>query len=125
MTAPPTFVHGPPIAGVQFWYYSVHVVVLLLLAALQAWQFLIGLEVSFKTYPAMLNREGWLDMEPTQSDLRGMRGTFICGCMFAFMAVMNFANTIVNITEKQRFRKRKSTAKGEAKAEEQECEKEG
>ncbi len=33
-------------------------------------------------------------MEPTQSDLRGMRGTFMLGCMFAWLAICNSWNTV-------------------------------
>jgi hypothetical protein len=73
-------------------------------AGLQAWQLFIGAHVALETWPAMLNKEGWLDEEPTQSDLRGMRGTFIGGCMFSFMAVMNFVNTIATITEKHKYK---------------------
>jgi len=49
--------------------------------------------VAIRTWPALLAKEGWLDMERCQSDLRGMRGTFLCGTVYAYMAIMNFINT--------------------------------
>jgi hypothetical protein len=33
----------------------------------------------------MLNDQGWLDMEDPASDLRGMRGLCLTGCIFAMM----------------------------------------
>ena len=62
----------------------------------------------------MVNKEGWLEQEPSQSDLRGMRGTFISGCLFAYMSVRNFIATITTITEKQKYRKRKRATVGGA-----------
>jgi hypothetical protein len=82
-------------------------------AALQGWQLFIGLDVASQTWPAMVNKEGWLEQEPSQSDLRGMRGTFISGCLFAYMSVRNFIATITTITEKQKYRKRKTATSGE------------
>ncbi|KAF8072837.1 CBR1 [Scenedesmus sp. PABB004] len=72
-----------------------------LLFALQGWQLFIGLDLALKTWPALVDSEGWLEAERCQSDLRGMRGTFVCGCIFSFLAVMNAANTIATITEKR------------------------
>jgi len=85
-----------------------------LLLALQGWQLFIGLDVASQTWPAMINKEGWLEQEPSQSDLRGMRGTFISGCLFAYMSVRNFIATITTITEKQKYRKRKRATVGGA-----------
>ena len=71
-----------------------------LLFAMQAWQFTVGVLVAHRTWPALLSHEGWLEMERCSSDLRGMRGTFLCGAVYAYMAAMNFANTVATITEK-------------------------
>lgn len=68
---------------------------------------MLGIQVATKTWPAMLNKEGWLELEPTQSDLRGMRGTFILGCIFTFLAIMNFLNTVAVITDKKRYQKQR------------------
>jgi cytochrome c biogenesis protein CcdA len=73
--------------------------------ALQAWQLVLGAKIALRTWPAMLSAEGWLEVENTQSDLRGMRGSFVLGCAFACMAMMNFLNTIATITDKRRYRK--------------------
>ena len=70
-------------------------------AVLQAWQLSIGVDLALKTWPALVNPEGWLEQEQRESDLRGMRGTFFCGCIFSFMAVMNAYNTVLTINEKQ------------------------
>jgi hypothetical protein len=70
-------------------------------AVLQGWQLFIGLDLALKTWPALTNTEGWLEQEGSQSDLRGMRGTFVSGCIFAFLAVMNSLNTVATITEKR------------------------
>eukprot|EP00879_Flechtneria_rotunda_P014396 GHRR01015043.1.p1 GENE.GHRR01015043.1~~GHRR01015043.1.p1 ORF type:complete len:355 (+),score=96.59 GHRR01015043.1:428-1492(+) len=78
-----------------------------LLFILQAWQLYIGVDLAVKTWPAVMNKEGWLEQEHTTSDLRGMRGTFICGCIFSFLAIMNSFNTIVTITEKRQHEARK------------------
>lgn len=67
---------------------------------MQVWQFIVGAHVAVRTWPALLASEGWLEMERCQSDLRGMRGTFLCGCIYAYMAVMNFINTAATITDK-------------------------
>eukprot|EP00879_Flechtneria_rotunda_P031086 GHRR01033930.1.p1 GENE.GHRR01033930.1~~GHRR01033930.1.p1 ORF type:complete len:129 (+),score=35.65 GHRR01033930.1:173-559(+) len=81
--------------------------VLCAVAVLQAWQLYIGVDLAVKTWPAVMNKEGWLEQEHTTSDLRGMRGTFICGCIFSFLAIMNSFNTIVTITEKRQHEARK------------------
>jgi hypothetical protein len=59
------------------------------------------MDLAVKTWPALVNPEGWLEQEHRESDLRGMRGTFVCGCIFAFLALMNCYNTIMTITEKR------------------------
>lgn len=74
-------------------------------AVLQGWQLSIGVVLAFKTWPAVVNPEGWLEQENRESDLRGMRGTFVCGCIFSFLAVMNTYNTIMTINEKQKRQK--------------------
>jgi hypothetical protein len=73
---------------------------------MQLWQFVVGVLVAVRTWPALLAKEGWLEMERCQSDLRGMRGTFLCGCIYAYLAVMNFINTLATITEKAGGKKR-------------------
>jgi hypothetical protein len=35
-----------------------------------------------------------------------MRGTFLCGCIFSFLAIMNGYNTVMTINEKQRQQQR-------------------
>lgn len=69
-------------------------------AVMQAWQCVVGVHVAVRTWPALLASEGWLDLERCQSDLRGMRGTFLCGCIYAALAIMNFVNTVATITDK-------------------------
>ncbi|KAI8477218.1 MAG: TMPIT-like protein [Monoraphidium minutum] len=71
-----------------------------LLFAMQAWQCVVGVHVAVRTWPALLATEGWLEMERCQSDLRGMRGTFLCGCIYSWLSVMNFWNTVATITDK-------------------------
>jgi hypothetical protein len=75
---------------------------------MQAWQCAVGIMVAVRTWPALLAREGWLEMERCQSDLRGMRGTFLCGCIYAYLAVMNFINTVATITEKTSKKKKRT-----------------
>lgn len=77
------------------------------LAVLQGWQLSIGVDLAVKTWPALVNPEGWLEQEHRESDLRGMRGTFLCGCVFSFLAIMNGYNTIKTITEKQQRQRQK------------------
>jgi TMPIT-like protein len=72
-----------------------------LCTVLQGWQLYIGVNFTLKTWPALVDSEGWLEQERCQSDLRGMRGTFVCGVIFSFLAVMNCINTIATITEKR------------------------
>jgi hypothetical protein len=81
-------------------------------AVMQAWQFAVGFLVALRTWPALLATEGWLDMERCQSDLRGMRGTFLCGLIYSYMAVMNFINTVATITDKASHDGRGSSKKG-------------
>ena len=52
---------------------------------LQAWQFVIGVQVAIHTWPSWLSLEGWFEVERLDSDLRGMRGVFVVGVIFAFM----------------------------------------
>jgi hypothetical protein len=73
-------------------------------AVLQGWQLWIGVDLAIKTWPALVNPEGWLEAERCQSDLRGMRGTFLCGLIFAYMAIRNHITTIATITEKRQTR---------------------
>jgi hypothetical protein len=37
-----------------------------------------------------------------------MRGTFLCGCIYAYLAVMNFINTVATITEKTSKKKKRT-----------------
>jgi hypothetical protein len=77
-----------------------------LLFGLQLWQLRMGLSMVGETWRALLlDREGWLDPEPADADLRGARGTCILGVLFAYLGVMNFANTIITIAEKRRYRR--------------------
>jgi hypothetical protein len=78
-------------------------------AVLQAWQIVLGVQVACKTWPAIANSTGWLDTEPSQSDLRGMRGTFFLGCILTFLGVMNLYNTALTITQKRLFVRRAAT----------------
>eukprot|EP00882_Tetradesmus_deserticola_P008494 GHRQ01008957.1.p1 GENE.GHRQ01008957.1~~GHRQ01008957.1.p1 ORF type:complete len:185 (+),score=104.11 GHRQ01008957.1:1720-2274(+) len=75
-----------------------------LLFTLQGWQLWIGVDLAIKTWPALVNPEGWLEAERCQSDLRGMRGTFLCGAIFAYMAIRNHITTIAAITQKRQTR---------------------
>lgn len=74
---------------------------------LQGWQLSIGVVLAFRTWPALINSEGWLEQERRESDLRGMRGTFLCGCIFSFLAIMNAYNTVMAINEKQQKQQRR------------------
>jgi hypothetical protein len=58
-------------------------------------------EVACRSYPAMLSLEGYLDPESQMSDLRGARGVFVTGCIFAMLGLMNFKNTVETILEKR------------------------
>jgi hypothetical protein len=40
-----------------------------------------------------------------------MRGTFFCGCIFSFLAIMNGYNTVMTINEKQRQEKQRQRQK--------------
>lgn len=80
-------------------------------AVLQGWQLSIGVVLAMRTWPALVNPEGWLEQEHRESDLRGMRGTFFCGCIFSFLAIMNGYNTIMTINEKQRQEKQRQRQK--------------
>lgn len=72
-----------------------------LLFVLQAWQAVLGVRIAYNTFPALLNKEGWLDMEHSDSDLRGMRGTFFTASVFAILAVMNFYHTLATMRQKR------------------------
>lgn len=80
------------------------------IAGMQVWQIALGVMVMYSSFGAVTNPEGWLSAEPPQSDLRGLRGTFISGFLFAFMGVMNMANTIATIREKRRYRQKAKSA---------------
>jgi hypothetical protein len=82
-----------------------------MLFGLQLWQLRMGLSMVGETWRALLlDREGWLDPEPADADLRGARGTCILGALFAYLGVMNFVNTIITIAEKRRYRTSQSRA---------------
>lgn len=71
-------------------------------AVLQAWQFAIGAGIAFKTYPAVLSKDGWLELEPLETDLRGMRGVFVVGVVFSYMAYRNFSTTLATMRAKSK-----------------------
>ncbi|GLC41998.1 hypothetical protein PLESTB_001057100 [Pleodorina starrii] len=73
-----------------------------MLYTLQVLQFAIGAGVAWRTYPAFLSAEGWLEAEAQGSDLRGMRGVCVVGLVFAFMAYRNFLTTLLTMMEKKR-----------------------
>jgi len=84
-----------------------------MLFGLQLWQLRMGASMVAETWRALLlDREGWLDPEPRDADLRGARGTCILGALFAYLAVMNFANTVITIVEKRRYRSARSCGRG-------------
>ncbi|MEW5296799.1 MAG: hypothetical protein WDW36_000052 [Sanguina aurantia] len=79
-----------------------------LLFSLQAWQFVIGAGVAFKTYPAVLSKDGWLELEPLETDLRGMRGVCLVGIVFSYMAYRNFSTTLATMRAKSQSRSPKA-----------------
>lgn len=83
-----------------------------MLFGLQLWQLRMGASMVAQTWrQLLLDREGWLDPEPADADLRGARGTCILGALFAYLAVMNFVNTVITILEKRRYRSSRSSAR--------------
>ncbi|KXZ54292.1 hypothetical protein GPECTOR_5g379 [Gonium pectorale] len=76
----------------------------------QVVQFAIGAGVAWRTYPAILSTEGWLENEAQGSDLRGMRGVFFVGLTFAYMAYRNFVTTLLTMLEKRSGAGRKAAA---------------
>jgi hypothetical protein len=69
---------------------------------LQLWEVSIGARMAFKTFPSFTSPGGWLDAEEPGSDLRGMRGVCLAGCVFAVMGVLNLKNTVETVMEKRR-----------------------
>jgi hypothetical protein len=83
-----------------------------MLFGLQLWQLRMGRSMVAQTWrQLLLDREGWLDPEPADADLRGARGTCILGALFAYLAVMNFVNTVITILEKRRYRVSRSASR--------------
>lgn len=82
-----------------------------LLFILQASQIALGIEVAWRTFPAMLSLEGYLDPEHRLSDLRGSRGVFVTGLTFAALGVMNFLNTVATMLAKRRHTVRRSISR--------------
>jgi hypothetical protein len=83
-----------------------------MLFGLQLWQLRMGASMVAQTWrQLLLDREGWLDPEPADADLRGARGTCILGALFAYLAVMNFVNTVITILEKRRYRVSRSSSR--------------
>ncbi|GIM05554.1 hypothetical protein Vretimale_10012 [Volvox reticuliferus] len=72
-----------------------------MLYTLQVLQFAIGAGVAWRTFPAFLSPEGWLETEAQGSDLRGMRGVCVVGVVFAYMAYRNFLTTLLIMLEKR------------------------
>ncbi|CAD7703039.1 unnamed protein product [Ostreobium quekettii] len=84
-----------------------------MLVVLQMWQMVIGGEMVLRTAPAMQSLEGWLDMEAHESDLRGQRGIFLTGSLFALMGLLNFGHTVATFVQKScRRRRPKKTEQG-------------
>mmetsp|Transcript_42986 Transcript_42986/g.102052 ORF Transcript_42986/g.102052 Transcript_42986/m.102052 type:complete len:384 (+) Transcript_42986:71-1222(+) len=77
------------------------------LFGLQFLQFSIGAEILLANYKSILDFTGYLDMEPHEADLRGSRGVFYCGAMFALMAMCNFKHTVLTIIQKRRVAKQR------------------
>ena len=48
-------------------------------AGLQIWQLYIGSSVVLRSWPALLNSEGWIDVESRDSNLRATRGVCFVG----------------------------------------------
>jgi hypothetical protein len=71
-------------------------------AVLQLWEFSIGARMAFKTFASFASPGGWLDAEEPGSDLRGMRGVCLAGCVFAVMGALNLKNTVETVLEKRR-----------------------
>ncbi|EFJ42661.1 hypothetical protein VOLCADRAFT_119332 [Volvox carteri f. nagariensis] len=72
-----------------------------MLYTLQVLQVAIGAGVAWRTYPAFLSSEGWLESEAQGSDLRGMRGVCVVGIVFAYMGYRNFVTTLLTMLEKR------------------------
>jgi hypothetical protein len=79
-----------------------------MLFILQGWQAVIGVVVAGYTLPSWLTAEGLLDVEKHESDLRGMRGVFVVGIIFTYMAFNNFTATVRTLLEKRIYAKRHS-----------------
>ena len=88
-------------------YITVTCLACLLLAVLQLWQVMIGGEMVLQTAPAMQSLEGWFDMETHESDLRGRRGIFLTGLLFALMGILNFWHTVAVFLQKRYKKKAK------------------
>lgn len=78
---------------------------------LQGWQMWLGTKMMHHSARSLVAPEGWLEMERHETDLRGMRGTFLVGTMLAFMGVLNAANTISTIRNKRKVAKSQRTKK--------------
>lgn len=87
-----------------------------LLFVLQLAQFAIGMGVVLKTYPAWLSKEGWLEVEAQELDLRGMRGVCVVGVTFAFMGYRNFVTTLLTLLEKKKKKRGKPSGGGGGRA---------
>jgi hypothetical protein len=88
-----------------------------MLFGLQVWQLCMGVTMAAQTWrQLLLDREGWLDPEPADADLRGARGTCILGALFAYLAAMNFFNTVGTILEKRSYRVSRSSSSAARRA---------
>ena len=72
----------------------------------QAAQIVIGVAIAVRTHGSLLNVEGWFEFESAEADLRGMRGVFLVGLIFAYMGVRNMLATFATLVEKRRYAKK-------------------
>lgn len=77
-----------------------------LLFALQGMQIWIGVHMMVVTWEKSFTSEGWLNLEPHESDLWGNRGVFLVGLTMAFMGAQNFRHTSATIAEKRTIKKK-------------------
>ena len=71
------------------------------LFGLQAAQVAVGAQMVGATAAAALSREGWLDLEARESDLRGSRGVAVAGAAMVCMGLANFYHTVLTVLDKR------------------------
>eukprot|EP01025_Chloroclados_australasicus_P039052 TRINITY_DN4032_c0_g3_i1.p2 TRINITY_DN4032_c0_g3~~TRINITY_DN4032_c0_g3_i1.p2 ORF type:complete len:109 (-),score=14.34 TRINITY_DN4032_c0_g3_i1:138-422(-) len=62
----------------------------------------MGAGMVLQSATSIFDPEGWLEVERPESDLRGLRGTFVVGLLMVFMGVMNAFFTMKTTLAKRR-----------------------